>query len=380
MTTPSEFVIACEDFSLDLNARPWRAEVGPRKRSQNILKVCAVLLVVQMIPAWIEAGPWAALASLIAAMALALFVRRRAGRKGSIVVDDGTVTVELRYGSDVISFSEPLRAYQAVRYRETTLPAGMYGSGSRTHCYIELVHPDEARTVPVLSRAGHGQFRARLAEYANAFALPAREMDSGRQVRHEADDLDKSLRERIDEGTVKAEFDPTKTPPEGLLVTPGTGAIEIVLPVTWVPWFAIAGLLAISAGFSLPMWLEVEVETAFDLVMVAAVGVAVFCCAVGVFVLGVVRRRVIRITDTHLERGHRFPMFGYWAAEKYALADIETVSVHAPGTLRTGRTTTYTAPKLRIVGKGQQIDTGLGLKKEALEWLRDTLTAAIGNA
>lgn len=387
MTTPFDYALSAKPFRLDRTVQPWRVALRPARLGWYYFFAAGLAL--QAIPGWILAGPWAAFGSLAAAGFLLILARRAARRHGSIVINDGTVTVDLHDAMGGLQFSEPLSAFQAVRHRErVSIGTGGAGAASTTShkTIIELVHADQSLSVPLLMQAGREDCRAALEDYARAFGLPARETDDGQVIERAADDLDKSLRERIDERSIKITHDPLQSAPKGIAVERTWDSTDITLRSGWVPWFVVAVCVVVGLPFSVlgyAAWIgAIEMDsgdpaeaTLFALVMGSA-GVAILIGGATVFVLGVVRRRMIRISRAGVELGHRIPLLGYRSAKHMALEKVEVVSVHQPES----NENTWVAPTLLIAGDGRRIETGLGLKKASLAWLRDHITATIARA
>ena len=111
-------------------------------------------------------------------------------------------------------WSEPISAYAGVVAREE-YHSGGDKSPSYTNYILELRHRDDKKKTVKLysSRSGEG-FRQQWERYAGIFEVSAlHETDDGLEERR-IEDLDKSVRERVAEGTMAADFDPSGRPPE----------------------------------------------------------------------------------------------------------------------------------------------------------------------
>jgi hypothetical protein len=111
---------------------------------------------------------------------------------------------------------EPLSAYQGVLRHTRRVRTK---NRSYTLYMIDLVHADGERTINLYTSRAKAGFREKWENFARRLALPAFEEGAGGMVRREAEDLDKSVGQLIDEGKVEIDYDTLARPAQGLAVS-----------------------------------------------------------------------------------------------------------------------------------------------------------------
>ena len=231
----------------------------------------------------------------------------------TIRIDDGQVTVRERLYWRWSGFSEPLTNYRGVESRSERYFAR--GDGKYTLQFIELVHADPTRTVPLLRREQEDFPRSEWEAYAKAFGLPTLHLDSGEVRKRELADLDKSLKELDREGKVarkKGEIGPA---PRFIKLIEKNNLIEIRMP-----------------GQSL------------------------------------LRRRYILIHHDRIEAYSAVLSLGHWGHQTIFHDDIESITVEGKDTI---------VKALVISGDTETITLVTNISVSKLEWLRDYITEAV---
>ncbi len=372
-------------FRLDVSHKPWRVEFSSNRFMALFFAAATFCLTGMGIAFWQEFGAWLGLLPILGAAITVPLCVADLRQKGMISFDAHWVTVA--YSNPPRShradtFLEPLTAYRAVRYRELVSMVGPSGSGggstSRTHV-IDLVHPDESKSVPLLRTGRDGNYRADLTAYAHAFDLPARELDGAEVVERAADDLDKTLAERSGARDFQA-----GDPPPGLHTIARAGAVEIVIDKGPIPvllfilFFSISAALTVAGFFMARAGASEEADLLTAGWVFLAFGLGVGLLMSSIQIVGKTRKRAILLTRSHVELGAHLPVLGFRPRHGVAFSDIETVAVHQPR--MAAGTKGYVYPALRIVGAGRSFDTGVGLSMAAIEWLRGRVSAAVMEA
>jgi len=332
-------------------------------------------------------------------------------------IEDGQVTVSGKSLLGSENWSEPLSAYDGVRWREivvqrrTGLSSGS-SSSNRPSVYqvLDLKHPDPARCVPLYvtrlkagahqklehltellqtaakdgARPNLGDFekldelpatdrtRQKWEHFARLLGVPAIDTRGGEPQVRAAADVDKSIRELADEGKVQAEW-AARPPPAGLEVVhegdadaPDSQEILVTIRAKKHPVWIYGGLLAFGAF----------------LVIVGAADLAflpvIFGGGLGA---GVVwhwkseerNPRTIRITRTQLLIDTPSPgnKTGHDVIDHRAIESVEVSGKHDR---------TVIGSQLVIATDREDYKAGAGLSKDGMAWLRDLILSAVAKA
>jgi len=362
---------------LDISASPW--VLLPRLFSGGALVAVSLVfyfgmpalpglgamfdLVVRFLPfALILAG-----AVYLAGAGIDLATRRTA----HIERDQVTVSVQAPWGRK--DWSEPLGAFDGVRWREFVVHGRSRARGrpSRTKVYqvLDLAHPDPTRCVPLMvTRLKPEIARPEWERFSKLLGVPAIDARGDEVQIRAAEDIDKSVRELADEGKIDAAWQ-DRPPPRGLVMNRGGGDAREIHVTIIAPRF--------------PVWLYSAVLTgAGVLVVVGLVDLAVLPILFGGgLAAGVIwhwrserkNPRTLRITRTHVLINTPNPGNAPYKAE-IPHRDIESVTISKT------RDTTGVGTSVRIATDGRDFETGVGLSRAALGWLRELIISAIANA
>ena len=287
-----------------------------------------------------------------------LFRRRKVTFLG-----DG-VEVEGRGLRGAESWYEPYTGFRGVLHRQEVVRRK---NSSTTYQIIELLHEDPARCVLLYVKPTKKVPRERWEDYARRLKLPALEASGADVVARDHKDLDKSLKDLVEEGKVTHAFDSEAPAPSGLyLERQGEDRLRIVITAARYPlWFLGIFLLA-GAGM-----MVAAITTGEKPLLLFGVGL-LFAGLPGYMLYRDRRshrsleldRRRLKVIDA-LQSDSR-------GRKDLALEEIEAIAVRkADGNL--GR-------ELVISSDRGAVHVGGGLSKPALAWLKDYLTAAIATA
>ncbi len=183
------------DYELDVNRKPWALSL--KWRRTNLLLYLTILSIVGgIVPTVLlfdeiveffdrlvgpDVGSNAGLIVTLIIIVLVsggLLVFGFGGLRWrlTIRIDDDQVTVRDRLYWRWSGFSEPLTNYRGVESRSER--HSVRGGGIYTLQFIELVHADPTRTVPLLRREQEDVLRSEWEAYAKAFGLPTLHLDT----------------------------------------------------------------------------------------------------------------------------------------------------------------------------------------------------------
>lgn len=278
-----------------------------------------------------------------------------------IRIDGDRVTVRERSIKGWSEFIEPLANYRGVQARSE------YRShrNSRGYVlqYLDLVHADPARTVPLLRAKQDVVPRAEWEAYAKTFDLPALQLDGDRVVQRDVADLDKSLKELAEEGKVVRPATTVGPPPKSVNVAAGADQIAIttflspIIPLIGGVFLFIAGVGPFSGGMDAPPIVAMLIGG-----VMTVIGL---CLLIGFFV----GRVCILIRRDRIESFFKFPIVGRLHHQSMAHDDIEAVTVrHEKGNA---------VKSLVLEGDANTMTVVQGVSRKRLEWLRDYMTEAV---
>lgn len=352
-------------------------------------------------------------ALLLALIVLALLALLRAvaswKAENRVVIDGRSVTVTANLLFRSHQWSEPLANYDGVRWQRyriqtNTRDTPLTRDEQRFRHVFELAHPDAARTIPLaVKRTGQRHVVEYLIERARSkiahrrsshhatendlrplwealaasLGLPAIDARDGvNEVRH-AEDLDKTIKKKVDEGSIEAEWS-GRAPPPSLAVEqrgnpdePASQELHVTIHAGSVPRPVLYGMAGIGSLLLLMGVWNLDFRAMFGGLLF---GGATF----GIWYLQ--RKNPNRIVITRDEVRHEDRLVQR-RSFVLPLCEIESINIR-------DRDSEYThARTLKLSGQELLLSTdrteramGAGLKEDDLEWLRGYLVAAIARA
>ncbi len=297
--------------------------------------------------------------------------------KRTVRIDGDTVEVSGRSLLKSENWSEPLSAFEGVRWREFVVQRRLaVNSSNRTsrlpkvYQALDLLHPDPAKCVPLYVTRLRDVTRPKWEKLAKLLGAPAIDARGGERRVRAAEDLDKPVRRLAQEGKIHAEWD-RSAPPAGLEVAkegdgPDAERIVATIHAKRYPTWLYGGVMAFAALFLI---LGVT-----DLAFMPAL----FGGALGAGVAWHWRSedhnpRTICITRAAVEIHTPNP----GNAPTHDVLDHSTIrDVH----IGKSYDKSSIGPHLLISTKSGEIKVGSGLSREGLDWLRDLILAAIAKA
>lgn len=300
--------------------------------------------------------------------------------KKVVRIANGQVSVTGRSPFSSRSWSEPLEAYEGVRWRRFVVQRRL-GTSSRlrdarpaVYQVLDLQHQDPKRCVPLGVTRLNNVTRPKWERFAKLFNLPAIDATDGETRMRAADDVDKSIKELADEGKIEAEWD-NRPAPAGLLVDyegtekdPDEQVLAVTLVARKFPVWLYGGLMAFGL-FLLIMGLK---DLSFIAILFGgglSAGVAWHWRYEGR------NPRTVRIARTHVEINTPNP----------GNPTLQNVIQH--GAIESVYIKTNSADDMTSIGATLVVETdtgtystGSGLSRDGLSWLRDLILAAVAKA
>lgn len=281
-----------------------------------------------------------------------------------IRIDVEGVTVRQKGLFGWTSWTEPFDRYRGVLSR-SEYHSGGKNSPSYTLYIVELAHDEKQKIVRLYTSRSEAGHRKIWEEYCRKLKMSAVEKDGDGYIERSVEDLDKSAAELVREGKVDLAFDPRKNVPEHLQVVPEDD--ELVITVVRKKISLIGALL----GLAIPsVFIYVGFFVKGAPFMFGIVGVFFLLVITAVMIWNAVTKEQIRVSVRGVNVCQLTP-WGQTAGRQIKSNAIETVRVWKKD--GTG------AEAVWLAGDTATISVGQGLKREALEWLRDCILKVLAS-
>ena len=260
----------------------------------------------------------------------------------------------------------PYSDYEGVLWREHTRRSK---NSSTTFQIIELKHPEDDKTLPLLVTTKKKSPRQDWNDYAHKLGLTALRESGDDVIKRSVDDLGKSLKDLTEESKVDVAWDPNEAVPDGLMTEPvslpdGDG-LKVTVTAPLYP-------LAVKVLFYLAPSIFIVIGLLVPEARIAALAGGGFMVLVWFifrhsdnasrFIL--LTRDNVTVHDSSRSKGK--------AERIVPLDDIAGITVQ--------RSRSGMGPELRIGSRKDEIPFGQGMSSDALDWLKRYLTAAIATA
>jgi hypothetical protein len=265
-------------------------------------------------------------------------------------------------------WTTPLSDYAGVLMYDVHHSGGK-NSSSYTEYILDLHHPDDKKkTLRLWCCRSYERHRAEWERYARLLDLPALLKTPDGIEQREVDDLDKSVRERIAEGSMELTFDASTHPPgdklsvsvegDGLLITTrgGLGKAFKVVPVIFV--LTAAGMIAGGIFALSPASIILPITGCFFLLM--SMGLAFAARTFGQY---------LRVSPAGVRTWWTHP-WGRFAEKMLPSQEIEEVVVRTPPGSQGFKAVV-------VIADSGVAWWGMGLSQEELEWVRDCIVTVI---
>lgn len=262
-----------------------------------------------------------------------------------------------------IKFNEPLSKYTGVRFR---IEFAQLGFLSRNHYIIELLHKNPEKIVPLFITYRKKNIRRIWEYYSRTLGLPAVIMTDEGPVSRKIENLDKSIKELVQMGILKNDFDESLPRPKNVeLVRKSDKTVLKNCKIVWDAYnILVAVLIACAAGLLAYMrFINPELSQKFhengELTFAIVIGIIIFLTGLILF-----KKDKIVIKKYKIVKVHKF--FGFSRKDdEMAKMDIEAIVVtENPATGRF-----YVA----IISDEKTIIFGKKLPIEDLRWTKNFL-------
>lgn len=325
------------------------------------------------------------------------------------VIDGHTVSVGVKRWLKSHRWSEPLANYDGVRWQRyriqtSTRDVPATRDEQRFRHVIELAHPDEAKTIPLavkttgrrhiveylverattrgpagrsVHHAAESDLRPLWETLAVSLGLPAIDARDGANEVRQAGDLDKSIGQMADEGSIAVDWNDDAPPPSlaiehrGSAEDPASQELHVTIHAASVPKPVLYGMAGMGAPlFLLGVW-NLDFRATLG-------GLLLGGAAFGIWYLQ--RKNPNRIIITRKEVRHEDRLVQR-RSFVLPLSEIESINVRdRDSELTNSRALKLSGKELLLSTSHTERALGAGLKNDELEWLRGYLVAAIAKA
>lgn len=300
--------------------------------------------------------------------------------KKVVRIENGQVTLTGKAFPGARSWTEPLAAYEGVRWRRFVIHRRANSSsntdirGPAVYQVLDLLHADPARCVPLGVTRFNNVTRSKWEHFATLFDLPAIDATDGEVRVRAAEDVDKSIKELAEEGKIDAQWD-GRPPPTGLTLThegseadPDAKVLVVTLLARKFPVWIYGALMAFGSFF-LILGLK---DLSFIAILIGgglAAGVSWHWRYEGHNPRTVhIMRDKVEITTPSPGNPPVHKIIQHAAIEGVHIKTSSFDDMEAIG------------PQLVIVTDQEDFRIGSGLSKDGLAWLRDLILAAVVKA
>ncbi len=358
--------------NVDLKTLPQTVDLSGSRLAATVMLVFAggwTIFALSIFASFMKApaymGVFAAIFPIIGLALLANSIRMLLRRR-IVKFEPAGVTVHERKLLSETEWYARYSEFEGVLLREHTR---RNKNSSTTYQIIELKHPDPSKTLPLHVSTGTRPPRSAWESYGQKLALPALRQTADGIMGRDVSDFDQTLKMLGDAGKIDAGYDPSESIPDGLSVettdAPHGEELKVTILANRFPLWLRALFFGFPAIFVAVGVLQPEVWP------MSLFGGIFICAAYLVFRQTGKSPRTIRLTrDALTVSDSSFLLQEHETTFK--LDEIEDLSVQAS---RSGM-----GLELRISSDRREGAAGHGLDRDALDWLRRYITAAIVNA
>ena len=260
-------------------------------------------------------------------------------------------------------WTEPLQRYSGVLSR-TERRSGGKNSSSYTAHIIELYHEDKKKRILLYESRSDRGFRKIWEDYCRQLNIPAIQDAGGKMHTRAVSDLDKSVRELVQEGKVSVDFDPKAPPPAGFDARVVGGSLRVALPKKSS---SIIGLIIAVLFAGVFIFIGFWVDDAP--VMFGIIGIILLLIFIAAGIWQAITRNVLLLGRSEIKILQETP-WGETTGSTLKAEEIEEVRI---GPISQG--TKQMAVLLVTDHNTRKI--GDGLPRESQEWLKNCILAVI---
>ncbi len=270
------------------------------------------------------------------------------------------VTVEERGLLGTRRWQEPLTAYRGIVKRSHKVR-------HMTRYLVDLLHPNEKRTINLFTSADETDLQTKWAAYARWLKRPALEEGPEGLIARKAEELDEPLPEQIRQGKVEIDQDLLRQPPEGLTVAVEDDSIIVTRngPTATLPGVlavSIFPLILIGLGF----FVEVVRQPAGQIV--GGIGLALGALFITALIWDLISRQRLKLGPEALTVTTVGP-WGETMSKSVPLSEVQGI--------RVGRVGSEPKPALHITGTHRKLIFGRVLPERSLSFLENLVLTAL---
>jgi hypothetical protein len=257
-------------------------------------------------------------------------------------------------------WAEDLEAYEGILYRDEY---HYQGKGSSYPLYIiELYHTNKDKVVILYQSTSPEGVRAIWEDSCRKLNMQAVEKDGSSLIKRDVEDLDKSVRELVNEGKLNFDCDISQSPPKGLQATSVGDMFQVIVKLNYFS-------LIVRSVFVLAFWVLFVLHFIFiskNWIVFASSSLFYWVAVVEFIFPAAFTRACIKIGEDSLFL-NRITPWGETAGTTILTSEIESVVVSDSR----GRN------EVLIKTDQQEVAIGRGLSAESLQWLKNCILTII---
>ena len=281
----------------------------------------------------------------------------------TIRIDANSVSREAKSIFGYKYWTEPLERYSGVLSR-TEQRSGGKNSSPYTVYIVELYHEDKKKRILLYESRSGNSFRTIWEDYCRQLNKPAMERAGNKMHTRDVADLDKSVRELVQEGKITVDFDPKAPPPKGFDARVAGGQLRVALPKKNTSFLGlIIAILFTGVFIFIGFWVD-DAPVIFGII-----GIILLLFFIGAGIWQAITRNVLLIGRNEIKILQETP-WGETGGSILKADEIEEVRI---GPIARG--TKQMAVLLVTDHNTRRI--GDGLPRESQEWLKNCILAVI---
>jgi hypothetical protein len=279
-------------------------------------------------------------------------------------IDEHTVSVDTRWVFGHRLWSEPKSRYEGVLSRSEWHSGGKNSSSYTLHV-VELWHPDNKKRIRLYASRSDEGLRKIREGYCRSLNMPALEGDGPERTVRDVEDLDKSVRDLVEEGKLAVNFDPVKQPPpRGIGIETLDDQLRLTLPTVRIP----IGILLLGLG--LPgTFIYFGFFKANGPIGLGVVGALILLAVVAGYIWSQVAQAVVEVGPDRVRAFYKTP-WGETPSRSVSASEIENI--------RIGRKTEGRGqPGVLLATDRTTVAIAEGRSAAMQEWLKNCIMAVI---
>ena len=267
---------------------------------------------------------------------------------------------------------EPMKNYIGLLQKEekrSSHSVNSIYSRSYTVFTVRLLHENYDKTFNLCASLNKKECRSSCERYCRILQLPALEEDEGELYSRGVGELDKSVRELVQEGKFVVEFDPTHSAPEELKINMVDNTLEIEAPKENLPMKTVIGAPFFIATLAGPLLYFPPVRLFGGFI------VLIFIIIVGWIISHAILQPVMRIGKGRLHVFKR-TRWGDTKGKFIHINNIESVTINSPFKEAEKDTT---GSRIYIKTDDSELEFGITVSDSTRRWLKKCIIAVISH-